>query len=149
MTRQAPWGPDMNSRQRRHDTSAARMRALQHAVEQTGKPGRIHGLTEACRDCTGGGTLHLLPGRVVVAEVHHDANCPAAAGVVDWKPAYGVHRSDCTVETVSEARAFASVVNAFGGLIARISTDDERKDITYNGRLRHRRIHPLTERNTT
>jgi hypothetical protein len=71
---------------RREDSSAKRIRELQHHVEATGKPGRIHGLVDACVDCGATGDLILLPGRLVVGEMYHDPSCPAAAGITEWKP---------------------------------------------------------------
>jgi hypothetical protein len=66
----------MNRRQRRrlqaHDASAKRIRELQHRVEQTGQPGVIHGLTDACRDCRASGDLVLPPGRRTVGHIWHD-----------------------------------------------------------------------------
>lgn len=81
----------MNRRDRRRykprdPHSAERMRELQHRVEQTGLPGIIYGLTDACRDCVATGDLVLLPGRRVVPHVWHDEGCPAHAGIVDWQP---------------------------------------------------------------
>ena len=81
----------MNRRERRRykprdPNSAKRMRELQSRVESTGQPGRIHGLTDACRDCTAEGELILLPGRRIVGHVYHDDGCPAATGAVDWQP---------------------------------------------------------------
>jgi hypothetical protein len=55
---------------RREARSAKQILELQHRVEHTRRPGRIHGLTDACRDCHATGSLILLPGR----------------RVVDWKP---------------------------------------------------------------
>lgn len=52
----------------------------------TGKPGRIHGLVDACVDCGAIGDLILLPGRLVMGEIYHDDTCPAAAGITEWKP---------------------------------------------------------------
>jgi hypothetical protein len=81
----------MNRRDRRRaqandPRSARRIRDLQHRVETTGQPGLIHGLTHACRDCTGTGEFLLLPGRQVIASVFHDPGCPAADGVTPWQP---------------------------------------------------------------
>ncbi len=76
----------MNRRQRRQDRSAKKIRALQHRVEQTGRPGVIYGLTGACRDCQATGELVLLPGNRVVGHVYHDTGCPAHAGITNWQP---------------------------------------------------------------
>jgi hypothetical protein len=80
----------MNRRDRRHSArdplSAQRLRALQHRVDQTGQPGIIHGLKNACRDCTADGALILLPGRQVIINIFHDDGCPAAAGITPWEP---------------------------------------------------------------
>ena len=81
----------MNRRQRRasvhrEDSSAKRIRELQHRVEATRLPGVIDGLTDACRDCGADGAFVLLPGRRIVGQVFHDDGCPAAAGVTEWKP---------------------------------------------------------------
>lgn len=80
----------MNRRERREaqrtDTTTRRLRALERSVEITGKPGVIHGLTDACRDCTAGGEVILLPGKRIVSRVHHDRGCPAAAGITQWEP---------------------------------------------------------------
>lgn len=47
----------MNRQRRaaRDPSSAQKIRDIQHRVEQTGQPGRIYGLTDACRDCTATG----------------------------------------------------------------------------------------------
>lgn len=71
---------------RREDSSAKRIRALEHRVETSGLPGRIHGLTDACRDCHATGELILLPGQKIVGRIFHDNTCPALAGAVDWRP---------------------------------------------------------------
>ncbi|HTY35130.1 hypothetical protein [Mycobacterium sp.] len=80
----------MNGRQRRHardPQSVRKIRNLQDRVEQTGKPGILHGLTGACRDCHATGEIVLLPGRRhVVGHIWHDEGCPAAAGVTKWQP---------------------------------------------------------------
>ncbi|GEM_PF-2073019 len=80
----------MNRRQRRQtqrrDTSARRIRALEARVEATGKPGVIHGLTDACRDCGADGQMILLPGKQVFGRVFHDDGCPALTGAVKWEP---------------------------------------------------------------
>ncbi len=76
----------MNRRQRRQDRSAKKIRALQHRVEQTGRPGVIYGLTGACRDCSAVGAIELHPGGQAVPHVFHDDGCPAAAGIVTWSP---------------------------------------------------------------
>ena len=83
----------MTNRRQRHakardPLSARKIRELQHRVEQTGRPGLIHGLTGACRDCTATGELVLLPGKrvVVVGHVWHDDGCPAATGITPWEP---------------------------------------------------------------
>ncbi|MGO9352180.1 MAG: hypothetical protein ACLP3C_15650 [Mycobacterium sp.] len=73
-------------RQARDPHSTQRIRELQHRVNQTGQPGRIHGLTGACRDCTATGALVLLPGQLVIAHVFHQAGCPAANGITPWQP---------------------------------------------------------------
>ena len=57
----------MNRKQRRRHKprdpfSASKIRALQHQVENTGRPGIIHGLTDACRDCAATAAFILLPG---------------------------------------------------------------------------------------
>ena len=79
----------MNRRQRRaavEPTGGQRIRALQRCVEQTGQPGHVYGLTGGCVDCTADGALTLLPGAVIIAHVFHDEHCPAAAGVIPWRP---------------------------------------------------------------
>lgn len=81
----------MNRRDRRRlksrdPLSAQRIRDLQHRVEQTGQPGLIAGLTDACRDCRATGEFILLPGRRVVGNVYHDDGCPAANGITTWEP---------------------------------------------------------------
>jgi hypothetical protein len=81
----------MNRRDRRHQAhdplSAQRIRALQHRVNQSGLPGIIAGLTDACRDCTATADLVLLPGhRSVVGHIWHDEGCPAATGITPWEP---------------------------------------------------------------
>ncbi len=80
----------MNRRDRRAQArdprSASNIRELERRVEATGRPGLVYGLTDACRDCTATGDLVLHPGGRVVAHVHHDAGCPAAAGVTQWQP---------------------------------------------------------------
>lgn len=81
----------MNRRDRRRykardPLSAQRIRELQHRVDQTGQPGRIHGLTGACRDCQATGEFVLLPGRQIIGHVYHDDGCPAAAGITEWQP---------------------------------------------------------------
>ena len=82
----------MNRRDRRRQYkprdphSAQRIRELQHRVEQTGRPGIIHGLSGACADCTATGELVLLPGRRVVGHIWHDDGCPAATGITPWQP---------------------------------------------------------------
>jgi hypothetical protein len=43
-------------------------------------------MTDACRDCTAGGELILLPGNRMISRVFHDDGCPAAAGVTQWEP---------------------------------------------------------------
>ena len=65
---------------------AAKIARLQHLVDQTGQPGVIHGLTDACVDCTADADLTLLPGGHIIAEVYHDNGCPALLGAVDWQP---------------------------------------------------------------
>ncbi len=70
----------------RTDASTRRLRALERRVEATGKPGLIHGLTDACRDCTADGQLVLLPGKRIVGRVFHDDGCPASAGITQWEP---------------------------------------------------------------
>ena len=81
----------MNRKQRRRHKprdpySASKIRALQHRVNATGRPGRIDGLTGACRDCPADGAFILLPGGALIAEVFHSEHCPAAAGTVRWSP---------------------------------------------------------------
>ena len=80
----------MNRRQRRQaqrtDATTRRIRALERRVESTGLPGLIHGMTDACRDCTAGGELILLPGNRMISRVFLDDGCPAAAGVTQWEP---------------------------------------------------------------
>ena len=81
----------MNRRDRRRlkardPLSAQRIHDLQHRVEQTGRPGIIHGLTGACRDCGANGEFILLPGHQVIAHIWHDDGCPAAAGITPWQP---------------------------------------------------------------
>ena len=77
----------MNRRQRRAQSrTAQRVRDLEHRVESTGKPGIIHGLTDACSDCHADGALVLLPGNLVVGHVYHDPGCPAHAGITTWTP---------------------------------------------------------------
>ena len=80
----------MNRKQRRQarntDPMARRLRALERRVESTGLPGLIHGMTDACRDCTAGGRMILLPGGRVIAQVFHDDGCPALAGATTWEP---------------------------------------------------------------
>jgi hypothetical protein len=68
----------------RHCTS--QLRALQHRVESTGRPGIIHGLTDACRDCNADAEILVLPGRRIVPRIFHDDGCPAAAGITEWQP---------------------------------------------------------------
>ena len=65
---------------------AQRIRQLEREVEATGRPGIIHGLTHACRDCAASGSLLLLPGRRVIGQIYHDDGCPAAAGITAWEP---------------------------------------------------------------
>ena len=65
---------------------AKRIRALDRRVESTGIPGRIYGLTDACRDCTAEGEVILLPGRRLINRVFHDPGCPASAGITEWQP---------------------------------------------------------------
>ncbi|WP_326546098.1 hypothetical protein QGN32_20545 [Mycolicibacterium sp. ND9-15] len=81
----------MNRRQRRAKArdprSARRIIELQHRVDTTGLPGVIHGLTDACADCTAEGAIILLPGGDAIGHVYHDDHCPAAAGIVQWRPA--------------------------------------------------------------
>lgn len=72
--------------QRRNDSSAQRIRDLERRVEATGRPGRITGLTDACRDCTATGEFTLLPGKRVIGRVFHDDSCPAATGITTWQP---------------------------------------------------------------
>lgn len=81
----------MNRRDRRRlkardPLSAQRISALQHKVETTGRPGVIHGLTDACRDCGATGEFLLLPGHQAIGYVWHDDGCPAAAGITEWQP---------------------------------------------------------------
>ena len=80
----------MNRRQRRQaqrtDATTRRIRALERRVASTGLPGLIHGMTDACRDCTAGGELILLPGNRMISRVFHDEGCPAAAGITQWEP---------------------------------------------------------------
>ena len=80
----------MNRKQRRQaqrtDATTRRIRALERRVESTGLPGLIHGMTDACRDCTAGGELILLPGNRMVSRIFHDDGCPAAAGITQWEP---------------------------------------------------------------
>lgn len=73
-------------RDRRDDELTRRVRALERRVEQTGRPGYINGLTDACVDCSADGGIVLLPGKRVIHRVFHDEGCPAAAGVVSWQP---------------------------------------------------------------
>jgi hypothetical protein len=47
----------------------------------------VVGLTDACADCGASGSLTPLKGGLVLGEVFHEAGCPAAAGVVEWRPA--------------------------------------------------------------
>lgn len=79
----------MNRRERRaaaaNSSMSMRIRALERRVESTGLPGLIHGLTDACRDCTAEGELILLPGKRAIGRVLHDDDCPALAGVTDWE----------------------------------------------------------------
>ncbi len=70
----------------RDPLSAQRIRELQHRVEQTGKPGVIYGLTEACRDCGATADIVLLPGQQAVSHIWHDDGCPAATGITEWQP---------------------------------------------------------------
>jgi hypothetical protein len=65
---------------------AKQIRALQHHVETTGRPGLIHGLTGACTDCHATGDLVLLPGKLILPRIYHDDGCPAAAGITQWQP---------------------------------------------------------------
>lgn len=80
----------MNRRDRRNahrgHPLTRQLRALERRVESTGRPGVLHGLTGACRDCTAEGELVLLPGNLVISRVFHDHGCPAAAGITDWQP---------------------------------------------------------------
>jgi hypothetical protein len=85
-----PGARPVNRRDRRSKASdplsAQRIRELQHRVEQTGQPGIIAGLTDACRDCTATGEFVLLPGRQTIAHIWHDDGCPAAGGITPWQP---------------------------------------------------------------
>lgn len=47
----------------------------------------VVGLTDACADCRATGSLTPLPSGAVLGEVFHDPGCPAARGIVDWRPA--------------------------------------------------------------
>jgi hypothetical protein len=47
---------------------------------------RVVGLTGACSDCGATGALQPLGDGRVLGEVFHDAGCPAANGVVSWRP---------------------------------------------------------------
>ena len=81
----------MNRRDRRRHKprdplSGQRIRALQHRVEQTGRPGIIYGLTGACRDCQGTGTITLLPDGRALGDIYHGDGCPAATGITPWEP---------------------------------------------------------------
>jgi hypothetical protein len=55
------------------------------AAIKAGRP--VVGLTGACSDCTATGSLTPLPSGAVLGEVWHLPGCPAAAGVVEWRPA--------------------------------------------------------------
>lgn len=80
----------MNGHQRRASARfKRRVRALQQRVEASGRPGVIYGLTDACRDCRGGGELHLYPGGAVLGRVFHDPGCPAGSGATTWAPCPG------------------------------------------------------------
>jgi hypothetical protein len=65
---------------------ATQIRALQHHVETTGRPGFIHGLTGACIDCDATGEVVLLPGKRIFPRIYHYDGCPAAAGIAEWQP---------------------------------------------------------------
>lgn len=82
----------MNRRQRRdHQRRLSKigseLDALMNASEADGKPWVIRGMSGACRDCGATGSMRGR-GRhgTVVAEIRHDHGCPAARGLVDWKP---------------------------------------------------------------
>jgi hypothetical protein len=68
------------------DHPAGQIRALQHRVEATGRPGVIRGLTGACIDCGADAEIVLLPGKAIVPRIRHDDGCPAAAGITEWQP---------------------------------------------------------------
>ncbi|BBX16960.1 hypothetical protein CRI77_25035 [Mycolicibacterium duvalii] len=80
----------MSRRQRRQHArthpAAAQIQQLRARVNATGQPGVLSGLTDACRDCRADGQLILLPGDRIISQIFHDDGCPAATGVVDWKP---------------------------------------------------------------
>ncbi len=69
----------------RDPVSAKRIRELQHRVEQTCRPGLIHGLTGACRDCRATGISYSCPA-AAVGHIWHDDGCPAVAGTTAWQP---------------------------------------------------------------
>jgi len=80
----------MNGRQRRAERRRHFTQKIHHMcadAEASGKPLVIYGLTDACRDCNATGSLARLPGGQILASIFHDPHCPAAAGVVEWKPA--------------------------------------------------------------
>lgn len=79
----------MNRKQRRAAQGrqcSTKILDLQRRVEQTGRPGLVTGLTDACRDCHADGELILLPGQKIVGQIYHSDGCPALAGVVAWEP---------------------------------------------------------------
>jgi hypothetical protein len=79
----------VNRRQRRANHRhglARRIRQLEHKVQTTGRPGILHGLTGACRDCTATGDLVLYPDNRAVGHIYHDDGCPAGAGITSWEP---------------------------------------------------------------
>jgi hypothetical protein len=72
---------------RRQRKVAAAIHAAAHRAKADRQPVRIFGFTDACADCSAGATITMHPDSTAVADILHDAHCPAANGVVAWRPA--------------------------------------------------------------
>lgn len=78
--------PGPNRATRRRAERAARESARIAALMKSG--GRLVGLPGACSDCNGVGDITRLSPNSALGEIWHDAGCPAANGVTDWRPAH-------------------------------------------------------------
>lgn len=75
--------PNRAARRRAERAARKSATAILNAIDR-GRP--VVGLTGACSDCGATGSLTPISAGQVLAEVWHDPSCPAARGVVAWRP---------------------------------------------------------------